>query len=52
MLQHKISGLPVVANDSLIGIITESDIFRAVMRDEPSGDKENLAQDLGENVVD
>jgi hypothetical protein len=41
-----------VANDSLIGIITESDIFRAVMRDEQAGDKEDLAEDLGESVVD
>lgn len=32
MLDHKISGLPVVANDGrLIGIITESDIFSLVV---------------------
>lgn len=31
MLDHKISGLPVVdANGTLVGIITESDIFRLV----------------------
>ncbi|HEY0605854.1 MAG TPA: CBS domain-containing protein [Herpetosiphonaceae bacterium] len=30
MLEHKISGLPVVERDHLVGIITESDIFRAI----------------------
>lgn len=34
MLTHKISGLPVLDGDQLIGIITESDIFRAFMADE------------------
>jgi len=29
MLHHKIGGLPVVDGDELVGIITESDIFRA-----------------------
>lgn len=52
MLQHKISGLPVVENDILMGIITESDIFRAVMGDERAGDTEDSAEDLGERVVD
>jgi CBS domain-containing protein len=34
MLEHRISGLPVVdARDRLVGIITESDIFRLVVRD-------------------
>jgi acetoin utilization protein AcuB len=33
MLEHKISGLPVVDNArGLVGIITESDIFRMVVR--------------------
>jgi acetoin utilization protein AcuB len=32
MLQRKISGLPVVKNGHLVGIITESDIFRLVVR--------------------
>jgi acetoin utilization protein AcuB len=34
MLDHKISGLPVIdpANGALVGIITESDIFRMVAR--------------------
>ncbi len=29
MLEHKISALPVLDGDMLVGIITESDIFRA-----------------------
>ena len=32
MLQRKISGLPVVKDGRLVGIITESDIFRLVVR--------------------
>lgn len=32
MLNHKIGGLPVVDGDKLVGIITESDIFRAFVR--------------------
>ena len=32
MLQRKISGLPVLHQGKLIGIITESDIFRLVVR--------------------
>jgi acetoin utilization protein AcuB len=32
MLQRKISGLPVVEQDRLVGIITESDIFRLVVK--------------------
>jgi len=32
MLQHKISGLPVMKGGHLVGIITESDIFRLVVR--------------------
>ncbi len=31
MLQHKISGLPVVENGQLVGILTESDILRAIV---------------------
>jgi len=31
MLTQKISGLPVVDNGKLVGMITESDIFRAVL---------------------
>ncbi|MCS7251833.1 MAG: CBS domain-containing protein [Thermoflexus sp.] len=32
MLEHKIGGLPVVENDRVVGIITESDIFKMVVR--------------------
>jgi CBS domain-containing protein len=32
MLEHKIGGLPVVENGKLVGIITESDIFRMIVR--------------------
>jgi acetoin utilization protein AcuB len=32
MLQRKISGLPVMEHDRLVGIITESDIFRLVVK--------------------
>jgi acetoin utilization protein AcuB len=31
MLQHKISGLPVVLGDKVIGIITESDMLRILV---------------------
>ena len=31
MLQHKIGGLPVVENGRLVGILTESDIFRMLV---------------------
>jgi acetoin utilization protein AcuB len=31
MLEYQVSGLPVVRNGKLIGIITESDIFRLVV---------------------
>jgi acetoin utilization protein AcuB len=31
MFDHKVGGLPVVANNVLVGIITESDIFRAML---------------------
>lgn len=32
MLEHKIGGLPVVEDGKLVGIITESDIFRMIVR--------------------
>lgn len=32
MLEHKIGGLPVVQDGELLGIITESDIFRAFVQ--------------------
>ncbi len=31
MLEHKIGGLPVVQDGNLVGIITESDIFKLVI---------------------
>lgn len=31
MFDHKLGGLPVIANNALVGIITESDIFRAML---------------------
>jgi CBS domain-containing protein len=34
MLEHKISGLPVVDDGALVGIITESDIFRMLVTTE------------------
>jgi CBS domain-containing protein len=34
MMEHKISGLPVVDGQNLVGIITESDIFRVLMASE------------------
>jgi acetoin utilization protein AcuB len=32
MLDHRISALPVIEDDQLVGIITESDIFRAFVK--------------------
>jgi CBS-domain-containing membrane protein len=32
MLRHKIGALPVVEGDRVVGIVTESDIFRTVIR--------------------
>ncbi|MFC1466357.1 MAG: CBS domain-containing protein [Candidatus Brachytrichaceae bacterium NZ_4S206] len=34
MIKHKVSGLPVMDGSELVGIITESDIFRAIMVEE------------------
>lgn len=31
MLQHQVSGLPVMEGDQLVGIITETDLFRALI---------------------
>ncbi len=31
MLEHKIAGLPVLSGEELVGIITESDIFRMLV---------------------
>ena len=32
MLKHKISGIPVVKGKALVGIVTESDIFRMLVK--------------------
>ena len=40
MLHHKIGGIPVVENQRIVGIITETDVFRAfvqVMAHQPAG---------------
>lgn len=34
MIKHKVSGLPVLDGSELVGMITESDIFRALMAEE------------------
>jgi CBS domain-containing protein len=39
MLQRKIAGLPVMEHDRLVGIITESDIFRMVVKTWQEADK-------------
>lgn len=31
MLQHRVSGLPVMDGEQVVGVLTESDIFRAVV---------------------
>ncbi|MBI3742332.1 MAG: CBS domain-containing protein, partial [Chloroflexi bacterium] len=33
MLEHKIGGLPVMDQGKLVGIITESDIFRVLVQE-------------------
>lgn len=38
MLRHKISALPVLEGNQLVGIITESDIFRAFVESEAKTD--------------
>lgn len=40
MLQHRIGGIPVVEHETVVGIVTESDVFRAfvqVMAHQPAG---------------
>ncbi len=32
MMEHKVSGLPVVEEDNLVGMLTESDIFRMLIK--------------------
>jgi CBS domain-containing protein len=45
MLKHKISGLPVVEYSRVVGIITESDIFRLVVRDWERQEQEREANE-------
>ena len=40
MLQHKVGGLPVVEEGRLVGIITDSDIFRLLVERLPEPEKE------------
>ena len=42
MLEHKIGGLPVVEDDKIVGILTESDIFRVLAQEPELEGKENL----------
>ena len=35
MLENKIGGLPVLQGNNLVGIITESDIFRVLVQELP-----------------
>jgi CBS domain-containing protein len=44
MLTYRISGLPVVEGDRIVGIVTESDIFRLVARQWTSEGREVRAQ--------
>jgi len=32
MLEYKIGGIPILDGDALVGVITESDVFRAVIK--------------------
>lgn len=53
MQAHKIGALPVLRNDRLVGIITESDIFRAfvsLFADEHSGARITFDASAGEDV--
>jgi CBS domain-containing protein len=36
MLEHKIGGLPVTEGARLVGIITESDVFRVLIQENPA----------------
>jgi CBS domain-containing protein len=40
ILDHKVSGLPVVADGGVVGVITESDLFRLLLSE--SGDTERI----------
>lgn len=38
MLAHKVSGLPVLSGERLVGMITESDLFRLILGEEATGE--------------
>ena len=40
MLTHKIGGLPVVENEQVVGILTESDLFRFIVEQVPSTERD------------
>ncbi len=43
MLEHKIGGLPVLDGDQIVGIITESDIFRVIVEQTECFPREKVA---------
>lgn len=43
MVEHKIGGLPVVEAGELVGIITESDLCRLLMQEQPEYTEPNYA---------
>ena len=43
ILDHKVSGLPVVANGGVVGVITESDLFRLLLSEASAADKRNAS---------
>ncbi len=46
MLEHKIGGLPVVDQGQLVGILTESDIFREMVQQEAQEAQESNAAEM------
>jgi CBS domain-containing protein len=42
ILDHRISGLPVVLDDAVVGVITESDLFRLLLSE--AGDAEQIGR--------
>jgi CBS domain-containing protein len=47
ILDHKVSGLPVVADGSVVGVITESDLFRLLLSE--AGGAERMRTDTDEH---
>lgn len=52
MLQHKIGGIPVVAEDSVVGIITESDLFRIIITLQNAGQSGEDEQDTSRAILE